>query len=147
MRLAERISSRLSGIFGGGIVKRTVLCASAFGLGSLLVVWLLSLGFVSLAEGLLPRPGSTAAATGSALLPAASGTRTPKATDLTAPKRRGIGPRIAPTDNAGPGGPPGLPGSPPQPADDLSQNPAGPVAPTAPPPTNQAPRKAGEQSL
>jgi len=146
MRLAERLSGIYTGIFGGGIVKRTVIYVAAFGLGSLLVVWLLELGFVSLAEGLLPRPGSTAAATGSALVTGSAGARSTKPGENLQSRRKGLASRVAPTDNPGSGAPPGAPGAA-SPADNLAQNPAGHEPPSTPPRPNQAPPKAGEQSL
>ena len=142
------LSERLTSVFGGnGIVKRTLLYVAGFGLASLLVVWLLSLGFVSLAETLLPtRAGAAASASGSAAGASTFGPRPTRPGDLAAPKRRGIVPRGAPTDNAAPGGPAGSP-SLVRPADNLAQNPAGPEPQPDRPQSNQAPPSAGEQPL
>lgn len=48
------LSDRYGGTKRPSIVKRTVIYVVSFGLGSLLIAALLSVAFVSLAEGLLP---------------------------------------------------------------------------------------------
>jgi hypothetical protein len=143
MALADRLTS----VFGGSsMIKRTLFYVAGFGLASLLVVWLLGLGVVSLAEGLLPRAGTTATASGSAGLAPSSGPRASKPTEIGAPRRRGLTPRGASTDTPGVPMPAGGP-TPVEPADNLAQNPAGLDSQADRPRANQAPRSAGEQPL
>ena len=62
------LSNRLTGIpQRGGLAKRTLIYMAAFGLGSLLVVSLLSFVLVSLADGLLPDPSGPASPVDTAL--------------------------------------------------------------------------------
>ncbi len=53
------LSDRYGGAKRPSILKRTIIYVASFGLGSLLIAALLSLAFVSLAEGVLPAKGVT----------------------------------------------------------------------------------------
>jgi hypothetical protein len=135
------------------MAKRTVLYVAVFGLGSLLVIAVLSSAFTSLAQGVLPGGASSSTATvGSALEPMGSASGRPGKTPAVPPgRRRTVLPRPGSSDDPSgllPTTPAPLPAAPtPDDGSDRSPAPARPAFMTVPPHANEAPRSAGEHPL
>lgn len=147
-RLLRAIGEWAAGFRGpAGLTKRTVLFVAVFGLGSLLVVAVLSSALTGIAEGVLPRAGASATATvGSAFEPAASASGRLTKPPMTQPGRRRTIPRM-PASSDEPTGLGPTPGSEPKGGSSRSPSPSRPAYLTVPPRAQEAPPSAGEQPL